>query len=116
MAWIWALRHVPWRTILTHAPTIVDAARSYYSTTRRTTDERGPDHRARRSIDDLRLALERLEEREVEQAALFADAARQLQDLSTAVEALRVRLLLALWGAGAALVVALTALIVALRG
>jgi len=113
MAWMWALTKVPWKTILVHGPAIVDAARKYYATTR-PPDER--DEPRDTSADGLRRAVKRLEEREVQQAALFADLAKQVQDMATVLEALRTRLVLALWGAGLAVVIAVVALVLALRG
>ena len=111
--WMWALRAVPWRTLLRHAPTIVEAARSYYSTTRRTVDEREPVRPSAVGPDGLRRAVERLEQREVEQAALIADLAKQVAEMATALQVLRARLIFALWGAGMALVVAVVAFVVA---
>jgi hypothetical protein len=113
MAWLWALRKLPWRTVLVHAPAIVDTARRFYSTTRPPPD----DETAPRSGDDLdalRRAVVELEVREGQQAALLADFARQVQAMATAIEVLRTRMLLALWGAAAALVIAIGAVIVLL--
>ena len=115
MAWLWALRKVPWRTVLVHAPAIVDTARRFYGTTRppTTTDEtpnRGDD-----DLDALRRAVVDLEAREGQQAALLADFARQVQAMASAIEVLRFRMFLALWGAAAALVVAVIALVLVLR-
>jgi hypothetical protein len=110
MAWLWALRKLPWRTVLVHAPAIVDTARRFYGTTRPPTD----DPTATRSGDDLdalRRAVVELEAREGQQAALLADFARQVQAMATAIEVLRTRMLLALWGAAAALVIAIGAVI-----
>ena len=72
--WTWALRTLPWKTILLNAPTIVDAARKFYATTRTAADaDAGP--RAHVSVGALRRAVEDLEAREVQQAALFAEMA-----------------------------------------
>jgi hypothetical protein len=111
MAWIWALRQVPWRTIIRHAPTIVETARAYYSSTRRTADETDP--RTVRGVEALHRAVARLEEREVDQAALVADLAKQVANLTNAVGVLRARVLLALWGALLALVVGIVAVVAA---
>jgi hypothetical protein len=116
MAWMWALTKVPWKTILVHGPAIVDAARSYYATTRRAAERDEAGDRGAGGPDALRHAVQRLEEREVQQAALFADLARQVQDMATAIEALRRRFVLALWGAGLAIVMGVVAIILALRG
>ena len=115
--WTWALRKVPWRTLLRHAPTIVEAARGYYTATRRTTTERAPERERPTAggIDDgVRRAVERLEEREVQQAAIVADLAKEVAEMTTAIEILRARLNIALWGTGIALVLALASLLVLL--
>ena len=111
--WMWAVRKVPWRTLLRHTPTIVEAARSYYTSTRRTTTEREPERERPTAggIDGLRRAVERLEEREVQQAAIVADLAKELAEMATAIEVLRARLFFALWGAGIAAVLALVTLL-----
>jgi hypothetical protein len=113
--WWWALGKVPWRTILRHAPTIVEAARGYYATTRQTATERHPT-RTMDGPDGLRRAVERLEEREVEQAALVADLAKQVAQMATAIEALRARLVVALWTSALTGALAIVALVLALRG
>jgi hypothetical protein len=110
----WALRTLPWKTIILNAPTIVDAARKFYATTRTPATEAEPGPRARDDIGTLRRAVEELEAREAQQAALFAELAKQVQDMATAVEVLRARLTLALWGAGVAGALALVALVLTL--
>ena len=114
--WMWALRKVPWRTLLRHTPTIVEAARSYYTATRRTAAEHESerDRSTPAGVDGLRRAVDRLEEREVQQAAIVADLAKQVAEMATAVEVLRARLTIALWGAGIALALAGLGLVVAL--
>ena len=112
MAWLWALKRLPWRTVLVNAPTILDTARRFYGTTR---PPPTGDETAARSSDDLdalRRAVVELEAREGQQAALLADFARQVQAMAAAIEVLRTRMLLALWGAAAALVVAIAVVIV----
>jgi hypothetical protein len=115
MAWLWALRRVPWRTVLLHAPTIVETARRFYGTTRPPASSDESANRSGDDLDALRRAVVELEAREGQQAALLADFARQVQAMASAIEVLRFRMLLALWGAAAALVVAIGAVIVVLR-
>ena len=115
MLWKWALRRVPWKTILVHGPTIVDAARKFYGTTRTPAAGPEPETRASSGPDRLRRAVEELEAREAQQAALFADLARQVDEIATAVAVLRVRVTLALAGSALATVVAIVALIVGWR-
>jgi hypothetical protein len=114
MAWLWALRKVPWRTVLLHAPAIVDTARRFYGTTRPPTTDEIPS-RSDDDLDALRRAVVDLEAREGQQAALLADFARQFQAMASAIEVLRFRMFLALWGAAAAFVVAVVALVLVLR-
>jgi hypothetical protein len=111
--WMWALRKVPWRTLLRHTPTIVEAARTYYTASARKTAP-DPERPTAGGIDGLRRTVERLEERELQQAAIVADLARELAALAAAVEVLSVRLTLALWAAGIAGLLALVSLVVAL--
>ena len=110
--WMWALRSVPWRTLLRHTPTIVEAARTYYTAARRQAEPaRLPDRPTAGGIDGVRRAVERLEQREVEQAALVADLAKQMAEMATAIEVLRARQLFALWGAALATVLGLAAVL-----
>jgi hypothetical protein len=109
MAWMGALRKVPWKTIIRHAPTIVDAARSFYGTTRSPAAEPESRERSAGGIDALRRAVATLEEREAQQAALFADLAKQVEEMATALEVLRARLVLASWGAALAVLIAVVA-------
>jgi hypothetical protein len=114
MAWLWALRSLPWRTVLVHAPAIVDTARRFYGTTRPPAPDDATATRSGDDLDALRRAVVELEAREGQQAALLADFARQVQAMATAIEVLRTRMLLALWGAAAALVIAIGAVVVLL--
>jgi hypothetical protein len=109
--WTWALKTVPWKTILFHAPAIVEAARKLYGTTLET--EARP--RPPAGLDALRRAVEDLEQREAQQAALFSDLAREVEAMATAVEILRARVALALAGSSIATVVAIVAAILAWR-
>jgi hypothetical protein len=109
----WALTRVPWRTIITHAPTIVETARRLYANSRQS-DGTAATGTRRLPADDLHRAVARLEEREIEQAALIADLAREVQQIATGVDVLRSRLMLATIGGVLALVIAIAALIVSL--
>lgn len=109
----WALTRVPWRTIITHAPTIVETARRLYANSR-AGDGTAAAPMRRLGGDDLHRAVARLEEREVEQAALIADLAREVQQIATGLEVLRSRLMLLTIGSVLALAVAIVALIVSL--
>lgn len=107
-----AVTNVPWKTILLHGPTLVEAARTLYAATRKAAAGAAPSEQAASGIEPLRRAVEALAEREVQQAALLADLARQVQDMATALDVLRARIVLTL--VGAALAVALSLLSVGL--
>ena len=98
---------IPWRLLVDHAPTIVDAARRLYVGSRAPHDAsrpRPPDAAA--GAESLQRAVEQLEAREAQHAELLAELAKHVRELTTAVETLRARVWWA-W-AGIALAVALT--------
>ena len=116
MAWISALTRLPWRLIVDHAPTIVDAARRLYASSRTPPARTEPGERAAGSIESLQRAIEQLEAHEVQRAALLAELAKQVQDMTTALEVLRARVRLALIGASVAIAVAILTAFFAGRG
>lgn len=83
---------VPWASIAKHAPAIVAAATSLFdSATERSSRKRAITD-LNGQVDELRVAVEALEQAEVKQAGLVKDMAAQLQDLAKANEALRAQL------------------------
>ena len=102
--WTWALRKLPWKTLLVHAPTIVDAARNLYTTGRGPTTDGSPPAPAGNEVERLRRAVQELEARADQQAALLADLAKQSQALAAALEIVQGRVLVALVAATVALV------------
>lgn len=106
---LWALTKIPWRTLLVHGPTIVEAARTLYTGAKKPAAESMPRVRSFDDADVLRRAVEQLEVREVQQAGLIAELAKQVQDLTTALDVLRARLTLALVGAAIAAALAVLA-------
>jgi hypothetical protein len=97
---------MPWRLLVEHAPTIVDAARRLY------VGSRGASARSRSSertvsLEAIQHAVEQLEAREVQHAAVLEELAKQVQDVTTALEVLRARVRWAWAGAGVAVAVAL---------
>ncbi len=66
MLWQWALTKVPWKTIILHGPTIVEAARTVYGSGKRPADGGA---RPGTEVERLRRAVERLEEREMHEGA-----------------------------------------------
>ena len=104
--WTWALRKMPWKTLLVHAPTIVDAARNFYATSRGPTTDGSPHPPPGNEMERLRRAVEELEGRAGQQAALLADLATQAQALAAALEIVKGRVLVALVAATVALLLA----------
>ena len=91
MTWSRALTRVPWKTILTHAPSLVDAARSFYGTTRKHGPDGGGPDAPSVGMDPLRARVEALEQRDAQEAALVADLARQVQEMTAVLEVWRAR-------------------------
>ncbi len=106
MPWISALTRMPWRLLVEHAPTIVDAARRLYVGSGRARG-RSPLSERTGSLDALERAVEQLEAREVEHASVLEELAKQVQDVTTALEVLRARVRWAWIGASVAVAVAL---------
>lgn len=104
MTWSRALTRVPWKTILTHAPTLVEAARSFYGTTRKPAPDPGGAEPPSVGMEPLRARVEALEQRDAQEAALAADLARQVQEMATALEVWRARVHLAVVGSAVAVV------------
>jgi hypothetical protein len=102
-----ALTRMPWRLLVEHAPAIVDTARRLYAGSLRRRTRFSPSDRPNDSIETLRRAIEQLEARELQQTALLEELAKQVQDVTTALEVLRARVRWALAGAAVAVAVAL---------
>src|SRR5437773_12357540 len=98
---------MPWRLLVDHAPTIVDAARRLYAASRQPHGAYQPSERTTDSLEALQRAVEQLEAREVDHAAVLEELAKQVQDTTTALEVLRARLRWAWIGASAAVSAAL---------
>ena len=107
MPWISALTRMPWRLLVDHAPTIVDAARRLYAGSRQPHRRYQPSERTTDSFEALQRAVEQLEAREVQHAAVLEELAKQVQDMTTALEVLRARVRWAWIGAAAAVALAL---------
>jgi hypothetical protein len=107
VAWGWALTKVPWRALLAHAPTLVDAARRF----RRPAREPERTEAAAGDVEALKRAVQQLREREGQQAALLDELAKQAREMAIALEVLHARLRFALIGAALALGLAILALV-----
>jgi hypothetical protein len=102
-----ALTRMPWRLLVEHAPAIVDTARRLYAGSLRRRTRYSPSERPTDSLESLRRGIEQLETRELQQTALLEQLAKQVQDVTTALEVLRARVRWALAGAAVAVAVAL---------
>ena len=111
---LWALTKVPWKTILVHGPAIVDAARTLYARSRRPVEAPEAERPSLDTEPGLRRAVRQLEEREMQQAKLIADLAKQVQDLTGALEVLAARIRLIAFGAALAVAVAIVSVVITL--
>jgi hypothetical protein len=100
---------IPWRLLVDHAPTIVDAARRLYVGSRPPRDASPPRPGTTPSSETLQRAVEQLQARDVQHAELLAELARQVQDITTALTVLRARVRWAWVGVAVAVAVALAA-------
>ena len=118
-------RSVRWDEVMRHAPQIVDVARGLYEKNRQRQQQRpeyrpgpgpGPDPTAGLTgrLADLEGQVRRLQENEIQQSALVADMAKQLDGLAGGVDALARRVQTLLWVSGAALAAGIAALVAAL--
>jgi hypothetical protein len=98
---------MPWRLLVDHAPTIVDAARRLYASSRTPNARLRPSERAAGTLESLQHAVEQLEARDVQHTALLTELAKQVQDITTALEVLRARVRWAWVGAAVAVALAL---------
>jgi hypothetical protein len=112
MLWRRAMTSLPWRAILTHAPTLVDVARRAYAGSGQSDHATKPAQPSGDALERLQEAVARLEERDAEEADLVAGLVRQAQAMASALDGLRVRTTIAL--ALAALAVVLAGLCAAL--
>jgi hypothetical protein len=96
---------IPWRLLVDHAPILVEAARRLYASSRPGPLRGAPGERT--TLDALARAVEQLEARDAQHAELFAELAKQVQDMTTALEVLRARLRWAWLGVALALIVSL---------
>jgi hypothetical protein len=97
---------IPWRMLVDHAPTIVEAARRLYASSRPAPSGGRPGKRTTASLDSLQRDVEQLEARDAQHAEVIAELARQVQEMTTALEVLRTRLRWAWLGVAVALIFA----------
>jgi hypothetical protein len=98
---------IPWRLLIDHAPTIVDAARRLYAGSHPAPLRGRPSERTTASLESLTRAVEQLEARDAQHAEVVAELVKQVQDVTTALAVLRARVRWAWVTAALALVLAL---------
>lgn len=106
---------IPWRLLVDHAPILVEAARRLYASSRPAPLHGRSGERTTATLESLQRTVEQLEARDAQHAELIAELAKQVQDLTTALEALRARLRWAWFGVAFALVVAVLAAVLLRR-
>lgn len=107
--WMFALKSIPWGTIVSNAPSIVRSAETLLSRSRR----REPDPVVTSEIQTLARALAELEERNRATAELLTGVTAQMTALATATEVLEARLRWLFVMAGVSAVVAIAAVVIA---
>ncbi len=117
MAWPWltiVARTIPWAELARNAPKIIAASSDLLA--KRNAAARQEFRNPPDEADEIEMAarIRALEQRDAENARLIEQLARQVSDLSEAVQVLAARLRLLSWLFAAGAVVALTALWVAL--
>ena len=84
--WLWALKAIPWDTILANAPSILRSADELVSKTMRR-----PDAASRSDVQALADQIALLEQRDGETAELLTRVTAQVAALTTATEVLEAR-------------------------
>jgi hypothetical protein len=107
--WLFALKSIPWDTILANAPSILRSADELVSKTMRR-----PDAASRSDVQALTDRIALLEQRDRETAQLLTHVTAQVAALTTAVEVLEARTRWLLVGAISAAVVSVLACGIAL--
>jgi hypothetical protein len=106
IGWMTALKALPWRTILSQAPTVVDAANRLLSQARRKrVDAVGQD-----AVHTLLERIEALEEHDRADAAVMKQLAEEVAALARASQVIALRMRLVLFLSLMALLVSLIAL------
>ncbi len=103
-----------WKPLLPYIPSIIDSAAKLYETIRKSVSKTGAQNRgadAATSEADLAKRVASLEENEIEQAKLVQNMAEQLSNMTTAINLLSKRILIALTLSIAAIAIALWALL-----
>src|SRR5258707_15881073 len=109
MPWLFALKSIPWDTILANAPSILRSADQLVSKTMRR-----PDAASRGDVQALADRIALLEQRDRETAELLTHVTAQVAALTTAVEVLEARTRWLLVGSISAAVIAVLACGIAL--
>lgn len=106
IGWLTALKALPWGTILSQAPTVVDAANRLLNQTRR----RHPESGAPGEFESLQERIAALEEHDRADAAVLKQLAEEVAVLARASQVMAIRTRLVLWLSVAAIVTGLIAI------
>jgi hypothetical protein len=112
--WVSALKHIPWKTLLTQAPAILESATRLFNAFPRSQGERERNESKGNTVQELQTRLDSLESSYQQTVEIVRQIADQLQAVTGTlhVVAARVRFLLVVSIAG--LLLGLVALAVAL--
>jgi hypothetical protein len=112
-----ALKLIPWKEIITWAPTLVKMVRNLKWDAAETESESPFDSRnLPAALSQLHERVAQLEAHQMEQAEVFAKMAQQIQALSEGLRVLSARLMLLAFVAGLALITSLGLLLWAILG
>ncbi|HEX6063048.1 MAG TPA: hypothetical protein VFZ04_02455 [Longimicrobiales bacterium] len=106
VGWLTVLKALPWKTILSQAPTVVDAANRLLSQTRRRQSEPG----SRNDLAALIERIEALEEHDRADAAVMKQLAEEVAQLARASQVVAMRARLVLFLAVVSIVISMVAI------
>lgn len=110
ISWLTALKALPWGTILSQAPTVVDAANRLLSETRRKRVQPG----SMSELETLKERIAALEEHDRADAAVVKQLADQVADISRASQVVAVRIRMVLLISAVALVAGILSVVLVL--
>lgn len=110
VGWLTVLKALPWKTILSQAPTVVDAANRLLSQTRRRQSEPGTQNDVAALIE----RIEALEEHDRADAAVMKQLAEEVATLARASQVVAMRARLVLFVAIISIVISMAAIGLAL--
>lgn len=101
VSWLAALKAIPWSTLLSQAPTLIEHSRKLFTRTPPTAPATPPSPDV---LSEIRARLDTLDSNSRTQAELLRQITEQMQRLTLGLEVVAARTRLALWLAALALV------------